>query len=85
MEKSCRKSASKASPRPLFYFENNPKQLLHARSSFKNKLFWTKIIKNLFFWTQPLLIVKVIKNKRGLELVTSSSSSYETSSETLLY
>ena len=28
---------------------------------------------------------KVIKNKRGLELVTSRSSGYETSSEKFLY
>ena len=26
---------------------NNPKQLLHARNSFKNKIFWKRIIKNL--------------------------------------
>ena len=34
-----------------------------------------------FFQPQSLLMDKVIKNKRGLDLVTSRSSSYETSSE----
>ena len=38
-----------------------------------------------FFWTQSLLMDKVIKNKRGLELVTSHSSGRETSSEKFLY
>ena len=37
------------------------------------------------FWTQSLLMEKVIKNKRGLELVTGCSSGYETSSEKFLY
>ena len=92
MEKPCRKYALKASSRPLFYFGKHPKQLLHARNSFKNRIFGKGIIKNLlksqlyfFFRTQSLLMDKVIKNKRGLELVTSRSSSYETSSEKFLY
>ena len=38
-----------------------------------------------FFQTQSLLMYKVIKNKRGLELLTSLSSGYETSSEKFLY
>ena len=37
--KSCRKCAPKASPRSLFNLVMNPKQLLHARNSFKNKIF----------------------------------------------
>ena len=37
------------------------------------------------FQTQPLLMDKVIKNKRGLELVTSCSSDRKTSSEKFLY
>ena len=45
MEKSCRKCVTKASPRPLFNFGNNPKQPLHARNLFKNKIFWKRIIK----------------------------------------
>ena len=71
---------------------NNPKQPLHARNSFKNKIFWKGINKNLlksklyfFFPTQSLLMNKIIKNKRGLELVTRRSSSYETSSEKFIY
>ena len=36
-----------------------------------------------FFWTQSLLMVKVIKNKRGLELVTCHSSDYKISSQNL--
>ena len=39
----------------------------------------------VFFRTQPLLMYKVIVNKRGLELVTSRSSGYETSSEKFRY
>ena len=38
-----------------------------------------------FFRTQSLLMDKVIKNKRGLELVTSRSSGHKTSSEKFLY
>ena len=44
---------------------------------------WKKV--TLFFsQTQSLLIDKLIKNK-GLELVTSRSSGYKTSSEKFLY
>ena len=35
--------------------------------------------------TQSLLMDKVIKNKRGLELATSCTSGYETSSEKFFY
>ena len=45
-------------------------------------------LKNLalfFLSTQSLLLDKVIKNKRGLELVTSCSAGYETSSEKILH
>ena len=52
---------------------------MHARNSFENKIFWKRIIKNpqksqlcFFFQTQSLLMCKVIKNKRSLELVTIS-------------
>ena len=45
MEKSYRKCAQKASPRPLFNFGKYPKQPLHARNSFKNNMFWKRIIK----------------------------------------
>ena len=38
-----------------------------------------------FFRTQSLLMDKVIKNKRGLELVPSRSPGHETSSEKFLY
>ena len=47
MEKSYRKYALKASPRPLFILGNNPKHPLHARNSFKNKIFLKGIIKTL--------------------------------------
>ena len=40
-------------PGPFLILVNNPKQPLHARSSFKNKIFWNRIIKKpsktLFF------------------------------------
>ena len=38
-----------------------------------------------FFQIQSLLMGKFIKNKTDLELVTSHSSGYETSSEKFLY
>ena len=37
------------------------------------------------FEPSPFLMEKVIKNKRDLELVTSPSSGYETSSKKFLY
>ena len=75
MEKSCRKCAPKTSPRFLFLILlYNLKQPLRARNSFKGKI-----------RTQSLLIDKVIKNKRGLELVNSRSSGYEKSWEKFLY
>ena len=40
-----------------------------------------KKLTSFFFQTQSLLMDRVIKNKRGLELVTSHSSGYETSSQ----
>ena len=32
-------------PDPFLILLNNPKQLFHARSSFKNKIYWNKVIK----------------------------------------
>ena len=37
-EKSCRKPAPKASPRPFLILANRPKQPLHARNCFKDIL-----------------------------------------------
>ena len=58
----------------------------------KVKYFETGLSKNLkkgnfifFFWTQSLSIDKIIKNKRGLKLVTSRYSGYKTSLEKFLY
>ena len=78
-------------PDPFFILVNKPKQPLHARNSFKNKIFLQGIIKNLekvnfvFFPIQSLLTDQVIKNKRVLELETSPSSGYITSSQKFLY
>ena len=71
-------------------------KLLKSQKSnkFKNKLFLKRIIKKKalqnstfesIFRTQSLLVDKDIKNNRGLELATSSSSGYETSSEKFCY
>ena len=73
-------------PDSFFVLVNNPKQPFHASNSFKNILKWVyqKPIKSklyFFFTTQYLLMGKVIKNKRGLELVTSPSSGYKKSSK----
>ena len=43
-----------------------------------------KKVKFFSFQTQPLLIDNIIKNKSGLELVTSRSSGYEISLEKFL-
>ena len=76
----------KLAPDSFLILLNNPKQTLHAGNSFE--MIIKKHLKSqlyFFFRTQSLLMDKVIKNKRGLELVTSRSSSYETSSEKFLY
>ena len=89
MKKSCRKCASKASPRLLLL--NNPKQPLYGRNFFKNNILkedYQKALKKLtlFFLLNPVLFNgQSYQNKKGLELVTSSSSSHEASSEKFLY
>ena len=76
---------------PFLILVSNPKQLLHAINSFLNKIFWKRSIRKplknnfIFFRTQSVLIDKVIKSKRGLELVSSSSSCYKTRSNIFLY
>ena len=89
MEKSCRKCAPKASPRRLFLFWwtieifiacNKLKYFERGLSkTFKKVNFY------FFFQTQSLLMNKVIKNKRGLKLVSCHSSGYKTSSQKFLY
>ena len=44
MQKMCTKSLMTDS---FLTLVNNPKQLWHAKNSFKNKIFWKKIIKKL--------------------------------------
>ena len=92
MEKSCRKCAPKASPRPLFYFGKQPKTAIACKKFFQKqdilKGDYQKTFKKLtlfFSRTQSLLVDNVIKNKRDLERVSSHSSSYKTSSKKLLY
>ena len=90
MEKSCRKCA--ASPRPLFYFGKQPKTAIACKEFLQKQDILKGIIKSLlkiklyfFFPNQSLLIDKVIKNKKGLELVTSPSSGYKISSKKFIY
>ena len=89
MEKLWRKCAPETSSRPLF---NSGIQLeiqqMHSRSSFGNKTFLDTIIENpqkfqlhVCFQTQYLFMKIIIKNKRGLELVTCPFSSCQTYSE----
>ena len=92
IEKSCQKCLPKASPRSLFNFGKQSKTAITYK-----KFFWKwnvlkenpqKALKKLtllFFQTQFLLMDKILKKKRGLELVTSRSSGYETSSEIFFY
>ena len=86
----CRKCAPNASPRPLFYFGTQPKTAIACKNFLKNKIFWKAIKKNLlksklyfFFPAQFPLMEKIIKNKRDLKLVTSTSSGYKTSQKSL--
>ena len=90
MEKSCRKCA--ASPGPLFYFGKQPKTAIACKEFLQKQDILEGIIKSLlkiklyfFFPNQSLLIDKVIKNKKGLELVTSPSSGYKISSKKFIY
>ena len=92
MENHAENVHQKLAPDLFLILLNNSKQILHAGNPFENKKFWKMIIKKpwksqlyFFFRSQSLLIGKVIKNRRCLELVTSRSSSYETSSEKFLY
>ena len=44
--KSCKKCASKTSPRIFFLISvNDPEQPLHERKPFENKIFWKRVIK----------------------------------------
>ena len=50
--------------------------------------FYKKIMQKIrtkSFLTQSLLMTKIMKNKKGLVIVTSCSSGYKTSSKKLLY
>ena len=67
MEKSCRKYAPKASPRPFFILVNNLKQPLHAGHSCKRTQFFLKedyqklsLVFFFFLKTQSLLMEKII-------------------------
>ena len=59
MEKSCKKCAPKASPRPLLILVNNPKSHCMQEIPLKIRLFeigLSKVLKklNLFFLSNPL-------------------------------
>ena len=41
MEKSCKKCATKAGPKPLFYFDITQKNHYMQKNSFKNKIWKT--------------------------------------------
>ena len=89
MEKSCRKYAPKASPRSFFYFGKQPKTAIACKKFYLKIRYFerglSKTFKKVnfvfFFPAQSLLMDKVIKNKRAVELVTSPSSGYKTSSQ----
>ena len=75
-------------PDSFLILVNRTKQPLHERNSFNNKEDYQKaLISKLYFFfrAKSLYMDRVIKNKRGLELVTSCSSDYKTSSEKFLY
>ena len=92
MEKTCRKCTPKASPRPLFYFGKQPKTAIACKKFFSKqdilKEDYQKLLKKLTLFFPSHLVPfngQSYKNKRGLELVTSRSSGYETSSQKLFY
>ena len=74
-------------PDLFFILVNNPKQPLHASNIFKKEDYQRpfKKLTLFFFQTQFLLIDEVFKNKKDLELMTSRSSRYKTSSQKFLY
>ena len=77
-------------PDPFFILVNNPKQPLHAIHSFKTRYLkdnYQKPFKNLtfFFLSNQVPFNGQSYQKKGLELVTSRSSGYETSSQKFLY
>ena len=81
----------KLAPDPFLFLPNNSKQTLHAGKLFWKSEIWKMIIKKplksqlyIFFQIQCLLMSKVIKNKKGLELVTSHFSGYKKRSEKFL-
>ena len=62
-------------PDSFLILVNNPKKPLHARNSIKNEIILKRIMKKLssfLLLNKSLLMDKVIKNKRTLELVTTS-------------
>ena len=70
-------------PDPFLNLVNNPKQPLHAR-----KEDYQKALKKstLFFLPNPVPFNgQSYQKQKGLELVTSPSSGYETSSKKFLY
>ena len=79
MQKMCTKS--------YLILVNNPKQPLHAINSFKKEIF-TDVEEGLYikkltliFLLNPVLFNGQNYQKRGLELVTSCLSGYQTSSK----
>ena len=84
MEKSWRKSAPKGSPRPVFNFDKRTQnsyciqEILLRIGYFERD--YQKAIKNPVSFNG-----KDLKNKKSLELVTSGSSGYKSSSEKFLY
>ena len=69
-------------PVPFLILVNNPKQPFHTRNYSKNTIFWNRLSKTLkksnlffFFRTQSLLMELIIKEKRGLKLVTAGITS----------
>ena len=59
---------------------NSPKQQVYARSFLENQILWKRVIKKIlkkltwfFLCTHSLLMDKIVKNKRGLELITTLS------------
>ena len=90
MEKSCRKCAPKASPRPLFYFGKQPKTATACK-----KFFWKQDIlkedyqkplkkQTLLFLSNPVLFNGQSYQKQK-EPGTSLSSGYKTSSQNCFY
>ena len=89
MEKVCKKSVPKDSPKPLINF-CKPKTTKYMQVTLLEIRYFEKdyqsSLKTLaWFFLSNLFMDKIMKNKRGLELATSLCSGFKTFSKKFLF